>query len=449
MAGKFETEDERWAYNVEDCVRTREVGEVEAATIKAMGLEEVEAFQQELLWPVLWAMNRGVRIDIPARAKMAFELMEEMEKRSHYFQSVLGHPLNPASPKQMQALFYEDLAIPPVMVRDGKTGRMRATCNDAALEVIALKEPIAKGLVQRIQEFRSLKVFLSTFVNAPLDIDGRMRCSYNVCGTETLRFSSSKNAFDTGANLQNIPKGGAFSKDPDALVLPNIRSIFIPDPGMTFFDMDLDRADLQVVAWESGEEEFKQMLREGVDMHTENAKALNISRQLAKSWVHGTNYGGGPRTMAKNCGLTIHAAESMRKRWFAIHPGIHAWHIRTENMLRTKRYVENKFGYRRYYFDRVEGLLPEALAWVPQSTVACVINRAWLNIFNTLGDRGRGPVEILLQVHDSLAGQMPTNQADKLLPLIKSAAEIRIPYDDPLIIPTGIKTSTQSWGACE
>lgn len=445
--GKFETEDERWAYNAEDCVRTRECGEVELAALTRMGLSEVDQFQQSLLWPVLWAMNRGVRIDLDARAKMAFHLLEEIEKRGEYFKSVLGHPLNPASPKQMQALFYEDLAIPPVMVRTPQG--MRPTLNDAALEIVMLREPIVTGLIKSIQEHRSLKVFLSTFVNAPLDYDNRMRCSYNVCGTETYRFSSSKNAFDTGANLQNIPKGGAFSKEPDALVLPNIRSIFIPDPGYTFFDMDLDRADLQVVAWEADDQILKQALKEGIDIHAMNARDMNISRQLSKAWVHGTNYYGQARTMAKTCGLTIHTAETMRKRWFSIHPGIHAWHKRTEEQLRTKRYVQNKFGYRRYYFDRVDGLLPEALAWIPQSTVACVINRAWLNIFNTLGGRGNGPVEVLLQVHDSLAGQIPTAQAAELLPLLTQQSRITIPYDDPLVIPTGVKTSATSWGACE
>jgi len=50
-------------------------------------------------------------------------------------------------------------------------------------------------------------VFLSTFIMMPLDQDSRMRCSYNICGTETYRFSSSKNAFGSGGNLQNLPKG--------------------------------------------------------------------------------------------------------------------------------------------------------------------------------------------------------------------------------------------------
>ncbi|HWI68255.1 MAG TPA: DNA polymerase, partial [Nitrospiraceae bacterium] len=278
------------------------------------------------------------------------------------------------------------------------------------------------------------------------DVDGRLRCSFNVAGTETFRLSSSKNAFNSGLNLQNIPPGGETEKgNPDALVLPNVRELFIPDPGYTFFDVDLDRADLQVVVWEADDGELKQMLREGVDIHTENAKLLGCSRQLAKVWVHGTDYGGGPRTMAINCGITVHTAEVYQKRWFQAHPGIPSWHRRVENSLRTKRAVSNAFGYRRFYFDRIDGILPEALAWIPQSTVAIVINRIWWWLY------AQAPgVEVLLQVHDSLGGQFRTSDTVAALGAIAGAAgRVVVPYPEPLIIPTKVKTSTVSWGACE
>jgi hypothetical protein len=57
-------------------------------------------------------------------------------------------------------------------------------------------------------------------------------------------------------------------------------------------------------------------------------------------------------------------------------------------------------------------------------------------------------LEVLMQVHDSLAGQFPTSQSHIILPRIKELSKIVVPYDDPLIIPTSIKTSTVSWGAC-
>jgi DNA polymerase-1 len=435
---KHETEEERWAYNAEDCVRTAECARAETSTLTQLGLVEVDAFQQSMIHPVLQAMLRGVRIDKDARAKMAMELIEEMGKREAYFEFILGHPLNPRSPKQMMALFYDDLKL-PIQIKRG-TGR--PTLDDDALTKLGNREPIIRPLLKAIAEQRSLGVFLSTFVKAPLDSDGRMRCSYNICGTETYRLSSSENAFGSGTNLQNVPKGNE-AGDPDALSLPNIRKLFVPDPNYTFFDMDLDRADLQVVVWEADDSELKAMLKAGVDVHAENAKVLGVSRHLAKVWVHGTDYGGGPRTMAINCGITVNEAEKMQKRWFGAHPGIERWHRRVEVALRTKHQVENKFGYRRFYFDRVEGLLSEALAWIPQSTVAITVNRIWKALYDAEPE-----VQVLLQVHDSLAGQFPTRAAEVLLPRMRELSRVVIPYDDPLIIPVGIKTSTISWGDC-
>ncbi len=431
-------EDQLWIYNLEDCVRTAEVAKAERGTIAKLNLGGPETFQQSMFWPVLQAMIWGVRINKAARNRMAGELLEEMGKREKYFHELLGHTLNPRSSPQMQKLFYEDLRLPKQIKRS--TGN--PTLDDEALTKLGNKEPLVRPLLKAIAEYRSIGVFLSTFVQAPLDTDERMRCSYNICGTETFRLASSENAFGSGTNLQNIPKGTK-AKDPDDLSLPNIREIFVPDPGYTFFDMDLDRADLQVVVWEADDTELKEMLRAGVDIHSENAKVLRCGRQTAKMWVHGTNYGGSPRTMAANCGLTVHEAEKMQARWFQAHPGIKRWHERTENQLKSRRYVENAYGYRRFYFDRVDALLPEALAWIPQSTVGITINKIWHNIYHNYKD-----IMVLLQVHDSLAGQFLTRLKEKCIASLQEASKVVIPYRDPLIIPTGIKTSELSWGHC-
>ncbi len=453
-------EDSLWTYNCEDCVRTQECSDVEEKIVKQMGLADVDAAQQEMFWPVLRAMQLGVRIDHKARSKMADELLEEMFKREEWFTYVLGHTINPRSPKQMQALFYDDLKMP--VQKNRKTGK--PTLNEEGLEKIALREPLLRPLVKTITEYRSLGVFLSTFVKAPLDHDGRMRTSYNICGTETYRLSSSENAFGSGANLQNIPKGGGGADD---LQLPNIRKIFVPDPGYEFFDLDLDRADLQVVVWEADDADLKAALRLGVDMHCFNAlgvyriKGIPVEelveshpnykehrarigedkRQRTKSAVHAVDYACKGRTLAITLGCTVAEADDFIARWFAAHPGIRNWHQRIETQLQSKRKVRNQYGYERFYFDRIEGMLPEALAWIPQSTVAVTINRIWKNIYKNLPE-----VQVLLQGHDSIAGQFPFG-CDTAR--IKQQAQVTIPYPDPLIIPVGIKTSRVSWGDCK
>jgi len=128
-------EEQRWAYNITDCVYTRETGEVLKQIIEAMGLQQVEATQQELFYPVLKAMLKGVRIRKDVKNQMAMDIQEELSHRQAFLYNVLGHEINPSSPKQMQALFYDDLKQPVIYKRSvvGGYTKMSPTCDDEAL----------------------------------------------------------------------------------------------------------------------------------------------------------------------------------------------------------------------------------------------------------------------------------------------------------------------------
>ena len=242
--------------------------------------------------------------------------------------------------------------------------------------------------------------------------------------------------------------------------------MFIPDPGYCFFDADLDRADLQVVVWESDDHELKHMLRLGADIHLANAFVLSgrspppveelvethpkypdhrgplkHAREFAKVFCHGTNYGGQPRTMAAHTGRTVSEIDKAQKLWFGAHPGIKRWHDRVKSQVLSHRFIQNQFGYRWYIFDRIESIIPQAIAWVPQSTVSIVINRIWLNLYQHLPE-----VQVLLQVHDSLCGQFPRNLLPGVLSDIQRLGQVSIPYPDPLVIPFSVKVSDKSWG---
>ena len=444
---KNTNEDQLWEYNCKDCVITFEVDEVQQQAVDAMGLREVHDFQQKLYHPVLATMLRGIRADQTSRSQFALDLQIAIAEREQWLNDTLGREVNIKSPKQMQELFYHELGQKAQLNRKSGT----VTTDDEALRKLGEREPLLLPITRRIQELRSLGVFLSTFVNAPLDTDSRIRCSFNIAGTETYRFSSRQNAFGSGLNLQNIPAGGEVGDD---LSLPNVRTLFIPDPGQTFFDIDLSSADLRIVVWEADEPEFKAMLKAGLDPYTEIAKEFyrdpsitksDPRRQTFKGFAHGTNYLGTAKGLAERIGLSVAEAERTQKWYFGRFPRIKKWQEDLKDQVIKRRMVENVFGYRCYFFDRIEGtIFNQAAAWIPQSTVACLINRAYVNIYNNLPQ-----VEILLQVHDSLAGQYPTHLGDAMMRKIISQAEIELPYPgDPLIIPVGVKTSTKSWGEC-
>lgn len=477
-------ERQYWEYNCKDCCITLECWEEIEIQIIDLQLAEHACFQQELFFPVLRMMNRGIRINEDLKGKLiGFDLAAETEKwsglkgeliaaaneRQSRLEYLVGHPLNPKSPAQLSKFFYNDLGIPGVKNLAGDA----LTTNSPAMATIAEREPLLKPVCQLIVELRSIGVFLSTFIDAKLDADERMRCSFSIAGPITYRFSSSENAFGSGMNLQNIPVAEkAKIKDKDYIKLPNIRKLFIPDPGYTFFDMDLDRADLQVVVWEADDKDMKYALRENLDMHCVNAVDIfgingipldelkethpnykehrgrigEASRNKAKVGVHATNYGVGDNKLSQALGITRAEASSFRARWFAAHPGIKRWHTRTEQMVIKRGFIENKFGARLYNLGRLN--LPELLGWLPQSTVAGVINRALVNI-DEEAEAGKTSIQLLIQVHDSLAGQFLTGKMGEEVETLRRLARIEIPYDEPLIIPVGINCSEKSWGDCK
>lgn len=491
--GKGGSEEEHWNYNCLDDVYTREVGEVELDIVdqftstKWPACRAVHDFQQAMFWPVLQAMLTGVRVLEDNATKLVEEIQEQLSIREAFLQNVIGYTLNPRSSAQLQEFFYTDMKQPVIMSRPKKGTPSHPTCDDEALVKIGFREPLLRPITSCIADIRTLEKFLGDFVLAKRDADGRMRCSFNIGGSEsgksapkTYRLSSSKNAFGGGANLQTIPGEKSksvgkwtqrqhFSMIGDPYALPNLRAMYGPDPGKTFFDLDLDRADLYGMAWDAEEPLLKAALKMKCDVHLLNVYIIDAKepppleelvethpkypdhrgprkhkREFAKVFAHATDYLGKSRTVAAATGRTVHEVERAQKVYLGTYKGIAVWQQKVIDQVRKYRFVENPFGYRWYIMDRIDDqVMPEAVAWIPQSITSIVINRIWANIYNNAKE-----VQVLLQVHDSLAGQFPTARREACLQQIKDNSSILVPYDDPLIIPTGIGTSEISWGAC-
>jgi DNA polymerase-1 len=244
---------------------------------------------------------------------------------------------------------------------------------------------------------------------------------------------------------------------------PNMRALFQPDEGWILVDADLSGADAMIVFAEAGEWDTVARLRSGTKLHSETGHAFlggvydnapgdtgNPATLKGKLYAdmkgasHGTNYYAGGRTIALNRGWPVAEGDRFKKMWFSLHPGIKQWHERTELELRTTRSTRNPFGYRIHWFDRIDGLMPEALAWQAQSAVAIVTFLAAEKL------RIAFPfVQFLIQVHDSLVFQIPRSEA-AALSSIAVALEVEVPYSPAsLIIPWKLATSEKSWGDCQ
>jgi DNA polymerase I-like protein with 3'-5' exonuclease and polymerase domains/uracil-DNA glycosylase len=439
-------EDSLWQYNAQDCISTLLIHEAQQS---ALHNSKPYYFLLALCKPVQAMMTKGVRLDWPGIKQDSKWAELEMEVALARLQRRWGSPINPSSSVQLKKVFYNTLGLPSVKNR--KTGK--PTLDENALRALARSHPWTRLLSDLILEYRQNVTYRSTFLEQRPSPDNRFHTSFNIGGPETYRFSSSANAFYEGCNGQNLP--------------PRFRRFVLPDPGYELEDWDLDRADAQVVAWDAGDDDLKEVFRRGDNIHIINCKkifpqtatwsdeAIQATAKhpesaqkfytLTKNAVHGINYGVYKNTLAKTIGVTAHEAQRLIDRWFAEHPAIAAWHERVEEDLQLRRCVTNAFGFRRVYFDRMSpSLVQEALAWIGQSTVAIVISKALLNIYHELPE-----VDLLLQVHDSLLLQVPIDRREELRPLIQDQMLIEIPYPDPLTIPVGGKASENNWYDCK
>ena len=396
MSSSGSSPETLWTYNCLDAVTTWEV---------AMALEkEMEEFgtsqfywnhSHKLIKPLMEMQRMGVRIDIGKRVKIDENLQKDLTDMGARLEKAVGHPLNPASPKQMKEFLYGELKLPQMVNR--KTGTV--TANEDALKELSKKYP--NPIFDLVLDIRKVNKLLSTYIRAPLDKDERIRCSYVITGTDTGRLSSRESVYGSGTNLQNIPRDNL------------IRSIFIPDEGKEFVNADLSQAEARVVAYIAKDARMQALFEQGGDVHTRNAatifskpsgKVTSEERQLAKALVHAANYGVGPRTFAKHVGTSPARAGELLNQYFAFYPNIKRWHIEVEDTLRRTRLLETPFGRKRHFIGRWgPDLVRKGLAFIPQSTVSDCLNLGIINAWPNLPPDWN----IVMQVHDSVLIQLP------------------------------------------
>jgi DNA polymerase len=205
-------------YNAEDCVRTFECCTAIRQFVVQFGLSDQWEWMKQKRDLALRMMLRGIAVNEKLRDKLGYELMEKHHELATQLLQIIpqkwaGEPGKSAktkepvlwfsSSKQLKWVFGEMLGIKIPLHRKNKT----ETLGKEALNELREKYPIWRPMFDLLSDIRSVGVFITHFVRAPLDPDRRMRCSFNPAGTETFRWSSSKNAFGRGANLQNLPKG--------------------------------------------------------------------------------------------------------------------------------------------------------------------------------------------------------------------------------------------------
>ena len=365
--------------------------------------------------------------------------------------------INPDSSKQLQLLLYAKKGL-PVQHKKNTYGVQTATTNYEALLKLRKVAPTDPDL-PAIIEITTL-LTLSSMLKITADRDGRIRCSYNVVGTESGRFTCYKSPTGSGYNLTTIPDANPNWPVGHPLQ-PGMRDLFLADDGYDMFQCDLSGADAWTVAAHAarlGDHRMLADLRAGIKVAkvmvlmfingpqfingmTEDellvaTKTVAKDNPLyfgAKCCQHGSNYGMGKVLMASTIliqseGKVIISAadcEKMQRMYFNRYPGVLSWHRWVQNELKTTGRMTSASGHTRIFFGRRDdqATFKAALANEPQENTTYATNVAMLNLW--LDPENRRPdgsliIQPLHQVHDALVGQWPSNLRDWAIPKVRS-----------------------------
>jgi DNA polymerase len=365
------------------------------------------------------------------------------------FSTLLKLNLNVESPKQCSKYLYEILKLPLQTNKEGQT-----TSDEGAL--LRLRKKVSKmSLAHTILNFTIRIRRLGTKVgmlSIHPDNDGRIRCGYNIVGTETGRLTCYTSPTGSGYNLQTIP-----SED---------RDLFTGDDNFRMFQCDLSGADGWTIGAHCATLGDRTMLddllngikpakvlclglrgqtqflspsttREAIREACKTVKKEDWDYFACKIGIWGSCYLMGPDTLRNHLfeesdgELDWNRNEAVNfQRLIFLRYQVKRWHDFTSRKLANSPTITAASGHRRVFFGRREEILGKALAHEPQANTTYATNlaldRLWKDPENRMDKKLR--IEPLHQVHDAILGQFYKDDTDWAVVKIKSY------FNNPLLI---------------
>lgn len=415
-------------YAAEDADVTLRLWEVLKPRLVADGLVHVYERLERPLVPVLARMEqRGIKVDRQILSRLSGRFAQKAAALEADIHALAGESFNPGSPKQLGEILFGKLGLP-----GGKKTRTGQWSTDAR----TLEDLAAEGhdLPRHIVDWRQITKLKGTYTDAlPLHMDaaGRIHTSYSMASTTTGRLSSSE------PNLQNIPVRTEEGRA--------IRTAFVADGGTRLVSADYSQIELRILAHMADIPQLAQAFRDGIDIHAMTASEMfgvpvegmePSVRRRAKAINFGIIYGISAFGLAAQLSISREEAGLYIRRYFERFPGIRDYMDATKARAKADGYVETLFGRRAHYPDirhsnpSVRAFNERAAINAPiQGTAADIIRRAMIRMEGELAAAGLS-ARMLLQVHDELVFEVPEDEVEATIPLVRRVMENA---DDPVV----------------
>jgi DNA polymerase-1 len=394
------------------------------------------------LIPVLAEMEAaGVAIDREALALLDVEFGREMARLEAEIYLDVGHDFNLGSPKQLEQILFYELNLPK-----GKRTKTGYSTDASVLEELKPAHP----MIGKLLEWRLYSKLRSTYIEAlPLlvsDRDGRLHTTFHQAVAATGRLSSSD------PNLQNIPIRSDLGR--------RIRRAFVAGaPDVTLLAADYSQIELRILAHVSGDEHLRDAFARGADIHRETAARVlhkaaedvtHDERSMAKMVNFGLAYGMSDFGLSSRAGISRAEAKEFIDNYFATYSGISYYMLHIKELARQQGWVSTLLGRRRFIPElrmsnpSLRGAGERMAINMPiQGTAADIIKIAMIRLPERLRSAGLR-ARMLLQVHDELVLEVPREEVDAAVPILRSTMEEALKLDVPLTVDVKVGDDWES-----
>ena len=393
-----------------------------------------EAFDRPLIQTLYNMEERGVKVNSRELRNLSGWFDERISLLEKEIFSLAGQEFNIGSPKQIGEILFD---------KKGLKGKKTATGAWATgAEVLEALAEEGEELAAKILDWREISKLKSTYTDSLfelLDKSGRIHTTYSQVVANTGRLASNN------PNLQNIPIRSEDGK--------KIRSCFIAEAGHKLISCDYSQVELRLLADVADVKKLKEAFAKGIDIHTATASHVfgvapekvdaNLRRH-AKAINFGIVYGISAFGLSKNIGVSTAEAKAYIDAYFAQMPEIKAYMERTIEFARAHGYVETPFGRRCSVLGindsnkRLAANAERAAINAPiQGGAADIIKLAMNKIERVLSEKNM-KTKMLLQVHDELVLEVPENEVEQALELVKSHMENIVESSVPFKAEAGV-----------
>jgi DNA polymerase-1 len=408
------------------------------------GMSSVYERLERPLIPILAHMEAaGIKVDTQLLHGLSQDFAGRIQILEGEIHQLAGETFNIASPKQLGEILFEKLGY-----EGGKKSKTGAFSTGADI----LEDMAENGveIARKVLDYRQLAKLKSTYTDALMasvnNRTGRVHTSFSMVGASTGRLSSSD------PNLQNIPIRTQEGRQ--------IRGAFIARPGCKLISADYSQIELRLVAHVAQEKTMLEAFRNGVDIHAQTASEVfgvpldqmdAETRRRSKAINFGIVYGISAFGLSRQLSIPQSEARDYIATYLDRFPGIRTYMNDAREFAREHLYVETLFG-RRIHIEQIgasnqamRGFSERQAINAPiQGSAADIIKRAMICLPAELAAQGLA-ADMLLQVHDELIFEVPEEQAEQSVQLIKSvmenAASPVVQLSVPLVVDAGIADS--------